>query len=330
MDVRHLRVLLAVVDAGGFSAAATRLHVAQSSLSRTVAELERRVGVRLLERTTRRVHPTAEGEQVIALARHTVAEVDRALAHLDGYLQGSRGSVSLAALPSLAACLLPPVLAEYRRERPDVALTVVDGLARQVEVMVGAGEVDFAVSSRPPDVDRLVSIPIATDRFYALCPPGHAWVGRESVAWAELAGSDFVQFTAQSSIRTLVDDALLAGEVSLGRTTQASSVVSVAGLVAAGAGVTVVPALVGPLTSFSGAHLVPLVEPVLTRQIWVVRDPLRPLSRAALALLEVITGARERGLVLPAGCAWVGRARDAKGEECPTRTTSGLLGDHSG
>ena len=118
--------------------------------------------------------------------------------------------------------------------------------------------------------------------------------------------------------------------MSLGRTTQASSVVSVAGLVAAGAGVTVVPALVGPLTSFSGAHLVPLVEPVLTRQIWVVRDPLRPLSRAALALLEVITGARERGLVLPAGCAWVGRARDAKGEECPTRTTSRLLGDHSG
>lgn len=306
IDVRHLRVLLAVVDAGGFSAAATRLHVAQSSLSRTVAELERRVGVRLLERSTRRVHPTAEGEQVVVLARHTVGEVDRALAHLDGYLRGSRGSVALAALPSLAACLLPPVLAEYRRDRPDVALDVVDALARQIETMVSSGEVDLAVSSRLPGTDRLASAPIATDRFYALCPPGHLWAGREAIAWTELAGIDFVQFTAQSSIRTLVDDALTASAVRLGRTTQASSVVSVAGLVAAGAGVTVVPALVGPLTSFSGAHLVPLVEPVLTRQIWVIRDPLRPLSRAALALLEVITGARERGLVLPVGCAWTG------------------------
>ena len=90
VEVRHLRVLLAVVDSGGFSAASSRLHIAQSSLSRTVAELERRLGVQLLTRTTRRMETTPEGQEVVRLARHTVEEVDRALAHLGGYQTANR------------------------------------------------------------------------------------------------------------------------------------------------------------------------------------------------------------------------------------------------
>ncbi|GAB95459.1 putative LysR family transcriptional regulator [Kineosphaera limosa NBRC 100340] len=79
---------------------------------------------------------------------------------------------------------------------------------------------------------------------------------------------------------------------------------SVAGLVAAGAGVTVVPALVGPLTAFADTVLIELVEPVVTRDTWVIRDPLRPLSPAAAGLLDVITHAQRRGLALPTGCEW--------------------------
>ncbi len=304
VEVRHLRVLVAVVDAGGFSAAATQLRVAQSSLSRTVAELERRLGVQLLNRTTRRVEMTAEGAEVVRLARHTIAEVDRALAHLGGYLDGSRGSVAIAALPSLAACLLPPVIAEFRRERPEVSLRLVDALARQTEEMVADGAVDFGVSRAPSHSPGLASQRIAADRFYALCPGDDPWAARESVAWADLRGRDFVHFTAESSIRTLVDQTAARIGLTYGTVTEASSVVSVAGLVAAGAGVTVVPALVGPLTAFAGTVLVELVEPVVTRDIWVIRDPLRPLSPVAGGLLEVITQAQRHGLTLPMGCEW--------------------------
>lgn len=304
VEVRHLRVLLAVVDAGGFSAASSRLHVAQSSLSRTVAELERRLGVQLLTRTTRRVETTPEGQGVVRLARHTVEEVDRALAHLGGYLDGSRGSVSIAALPSSAACLLPPVIAEFRRQRPEVSLRLIDALAQQTEEMVDDGSVDFAVSSAPSRSGRLASRRIATDRFYALCRMDDPWCERESVTWADVDGRDFVHFTAASSIRTLVDATASRIGLTYGTVTEASSVVSVAGLVAAGAGVTVVPALVGPLTMFAGIKLVELLEPVVTRDIWIIHDPLRPMSPSAKGLLDVIHRAQEHSLSLPPGCAW--------------------------
>src|SRR5688500_11305732 len=124
LTIQQLRVVVAVHDAGSFTAAAETLLLAQSSLSRSVLEVERRLGVPLSDRTTRRLEPTAEGREFVAIARSTVASFDANLRHFAGFLDGQRGRVRVATLPSLAAILLPAIVSAYQSRHPEVELSI--------------------------------------------------------------------------------------------------------------------------------------------------------------------------------------------------------------
>ena len=304
VGIRHLRAVVAVADEAGYSAAAARLHVAQSSLSRTVQDVERRVGVRLFDRTTRSVVPTREGAEFCVLAREVLATHDRALAHFAGFLRGDRGGVSVAVLPSLAASLLPPVLAAYRATHPHVAVEVRDGLSAEVTGLVATGAVDLAIAVADEVPTRLETTTIAEDDFSLLVARGHELAGRDGVAWVDLAGRPFVAFDRASSIRAFTDRTLLDTGVAVGPVTEARNVGSVAGLVGAGLGVSVVPALVLPMMGFADVVAVPLGEPTGRRSVRLLRDPRRPVAPAVAHLVALLHGAAERGLPLPPGARW--------------------------
>ncbi|GAA0975328.1 LysR family transcriptional regulator [Nocardioides aquaticus] len=304
VGIRHLRAVVAVADESGYSAAAARLHTAQSSLSRTVQDVERRIGVRLFERTTRSVVPTREGAEFCLLARGVLAEHDRALAHFEGFLRGERGTVSVAVLPSLAATLLPPVLAAYRAARPDVAVEVRDGLAAEVTALVLSGAVDLALTVADDLPAALQAVTIAEDDYFLLVPARHALATRPAVTWADLGGEPFVAFDHASSIRTFTDRVLVREQVPLGPVTEARNVGSVAGLVGAGLGVSVVPALVLPMTGFADVVAVPLRDPVGRRAVRLLRDPRRPVAPAVAGLVTMLADAATHGIRLPAGARW--------------------------
>lgn len=303
--MRHLRVVIAVSDAGGYTPAARELHVAQSSLSRTVQEVEQRIGVPLFERTTRRVRPTLEGEEFLATARRLVAEFDTALNHFEGYLAGTRGAVSVAALPSLAGSMLPPVLAAFRRGHPEVAVSVKDGFSGEVLDLVVCGEVDLAVSVAARVPATLAVRHIAVDAFAAVLPAGHPLAAEEELRWADLAGQPFVAFERISSIRSYVDQVLAETGTRIGALTEARNIGAVAGLVAAGLGVSAAPSLVLPMMMFADVVVRPLVAPVVERDICLIHDPRRPMSRAALALMQLLLSAGEREIASPPGVRWV-------------------------
>ncbi|MGH3349110.1 MAG: LysR family transcriptional regulator [Nocardioides sp.] len=305
LTLRHLRVALAVADAGGYTPAARELHVAQSSLSRTVQEIEQRIGVPLFDRTTRRVRPTLEGEEFLATARRLVAEFDTALNHFEGYLAGTRGAVSVAALPSLAGSMLPPVLAAFRRGHPEVAVSVKDGFSEEVLDLVVRGEVDLAVSVGAHVPDTLGVRHIAVDAFAAVLPAGHPLAAEEELRWADLAGQPFVAFERISSIRGYVDQVLAETGTRPGPLTEARNIGAVAGLVAAGLGVSAAPSLVLPMMMFADVEVRPLVAPVVERDICLIHDPRRPMSRAARALMQLLVSAGEREISSPPGVRWV-------------------------
>lgn len=305
LTLRHLRVVLAVADAGGYTPAARELHVAQSSLSRTVQEVEQRIGVPLFERTTRRVGPTLEGEEFLATARRLVAEFDTALNHFEGYLAGTRGAVSVAALPSLAGSMLPPVLAEFRRGHPEVAVSVKDGFSGEVLDLVVRGEVDLAVSVAAQVPDTLGVRHIAADAFAAVLPAGHPLAAQEELQWADLEGQPFVAFERISSIRGYVDRVLAETGTRTGALTEARNIGAVAGLVAAGLGLSAAPSLVLPMMMFADVVVRPLVAPVVERDICLIHDPRRPMSRAARGLMQLLLSAGEREIASPPGVRWV-------------------------
>ncbi|SFB28778.1 DNA-binding transcriptional regulator, LysR family [Amycolatopsis marina] len=305
LEMRHLRATVAVADAGSYTAAAREFHVAQSSMSRTVLEVEQRLGVPLFERTTRRVRPTADGEQFLTIARRLLTDFDAALSHFEGYLAGARGAVSIAALPSLAATLLPPVLSAFRGARPEVTVSVRDGLSREVLDHVTEGTVDMAVTVAATVPSTLHARHVAVDRFVCVFPPGHRFGARQNLKWTDLTGKPFVAFDRTSSIRTYVDRTLTEHGIELGPVTEARNIGAVAGLTAAGLGVSVVPGLVLPMMRFAGVEDRPLTEPVVERDICLIHDPGRPLSRTALALMELLVDARSQNLRLPEEVRWV-------------------------
>nr|WP_245866073.1 LysR family transcriptional regulator [Prauserella marina] len=304
IGIRHLRTTVAVADLGGYTAAARELRVAQSSVSRTVLEVERQLGVSLFDRTTRTVRPTADGEQFLAIARRLLADFDTALNHFDGYLAGTRGTVSVAALPSLAGTLLPPVISAFRAERAGVVVTIRDGLSREVLGHVAEGTVDMAVTVAATVPPPLRARRVATDRFACVFPRGHRFAERAELTWADLAAEPFVAFDPTSSIRTYVDRTLSAREVPTGPVTEARNIGAVAGLVGAGLGVSAVPGLVLPMMAFADLDQRPLTGPVVERDLCLIHDPARPLSRPALALMELLASARSQRLRLPPGAEW--------------------------
>jgi LysR family carnitine catabolism transcriptional activator len=315
LTLQQLRVVLAVHEAGSFTVAAKRLLVAQSSLSRTVAEVERRLGTPLFERTTRRLEPTPAGRELAAAARRAVDAVEAELRHVEGYLAGRRGRVRIATLPSLAAILLPGVVSAFRREHPDVEMSIEDALSDEVLQRVRGGLVDLAVtvvSAAPDPLTDLTVTPVATDRFCCVVPPAHRFADRDVLSWRELAGEAFIAFDRTTSIRQHVDASLAAAGVVPRQVVAARNIAAVAGLVAADLGVSVVPGLVLPLMGFAGVRHVILDEPTAHRTMAVVRAAARPLSPIAAAFVAALTDPARARPVLPEQAHWLDPHPDAK------------------
>jgi DNA-binding transcriptional LysR family regulator len=181
IGIAHLRAVVALADLQSFTSAAAALGVSQPNLSRTVAEAERRLGVRLFVRTTRSVDPTGDGLEVAAYGRRILLEFDDGLEQIARFVSGERGTVTIACLPSIAAIFLPPYIVEFRRNHPDVSVHVKDGLRDGVVASVRDGSVDFAVvaaSGRANDQHRRIRLrpahqsPSCATNFVVVDRPG--------------------------------------------------------------------------------------------------------------------------------------------------------------
>lgn len=160
-----LQALVAVAETGSFSRGAAHLDVTQSAVSRSVAELERELGVRLLRRTSQGAHLTPAGERVLERARHILTLLD--LLHDDARASGEiTGTVRIACFRSVATHLLPPLMARTRLAYPQVRLEIHDACLERADVerAVLTGRADFGVGQLPAD-PRLVASPLLTDEY---------------------------------------------------------------------------------------------------------------------------------------------------------------------
>ncbi|SNS57046.1 LysR family transcriptional regulator [Rhodococcoides kyotonense] len=270
LGVQHLRCIAAIAEHESFTEAATALGMVQSSLSRSVAEAERRLDVTLFERTTRKVVVTPDGRAVTEYARQMVSDFDEGLAQISRFVTGDRGTVSMACLPSLAATFLPPYVVRFRRAHPDVQLDIRDGLRRESLDLLFDGTVDIALVSTPSVIPGVLQQTLTTDSFYCALLPTHRLANRTELDWTDLEGEPFIAFGPQSSIAEPVLQALHAAGVTTGPVMHAQNVGAVAGLVAADLGITAVPRMVLPMMVFAGLVHIPLV-PTVERIISLVR-----------------------------------------------------------
>ena len=293
---QQLAAFLRLAQAGSFSEAARLLGVSQPALSRTVQQMEEVIGRRLFDRTTRSVVLTATGQELLPIAARLVAEFDDAFGELARFVAGRRGRVAVAALPSIAAVLLPPVIARYRAERPEVEVAVLDGLSGPVLDEVAEGRADLGLTIRPSPRATLSYRPLLADELGLVCRPDDELAGEGPLPWSVFTGRPFVAMAAASSVRQLTDAAFLQAGLAVPQLYGCAFLGTAGHLVAAGLGITALPRLTLPLLGRTGLVWRRLERPVMRRQMGVLTRVGRSLAPAAQDFLTVLQEeARGRG-----------------------------------
>ena len=293
VTLRQLQAFRQVAEQASFSKAAERIGLSQPALSATIRKLEETLGVRVFDRTTRQVLLTPEGEELLRLATRMVDEFEIVAGDLQDYLARRRGRVVVAALPTAAAVILPPVIARYRADNPGIDIRMHDGLHGAILEQVRSGAADFGITVEPRDTDEFRFERLFADRIVLVCRPDHPLAGRSAVTWAEMAVHPVVAMSRTTSVRQLMDVACAQAGVTIHPLYEASHLATIGGLVGAGSGVAALPSLSLPLLRFAGLSSVPLESPVMERGIGIVLRAGRTASVAARGLLAMLAQHRE-------------------------------------
>lgn len=290
VSTRQLRAFIALLEARNFTRAAAACHLSQPAFSALIGQLEQTLGVRLFDRSTRHVELTAEGQEFDQAARRVLAEFDAALSGMHERAARQRGRVSVALLPSLAADWLPAVLAGFRAQHPGIELQVADVLSEPCIERVRSGQADFALAATRADTPELRAEAFCSDDFHLVCRSDHVLATQRQLRPKDLAAWPFIHLSRTSSVRQYIDAATL--PQALPSVLEVDQLATVAGMVRAGLGISVVPALT--LYQFRSPELAvrPLRWPGLTRQIFLVRRRDRRFSIAAEGFYEWVMARR--------------------------------------
>lgn len=289
LSMRDIDTTLVLGRTLNFRQAAAQLHLSQSALSTQIQRIEDALSVKLFDRTTRTVRLTAAGEVFMQQAAALQVAFRDAIAAVSGIASAEHGQVSVAALPSLAARLLPRVLMAYRQAHPQVALKVRDTLSGPAFDLVRAGEVDFALTAADPQHADLHYVPLMSDSFLLLIPEGHPLAkSRGPLRWADTASAAHVSMVHPSSVRQYTEWAFLQNRIRFTPAFEAEHLTTIVAMVECGFGVAALPEIAAGAVAQNGIVQRPLTGPVAERSIGLVTARNRSLPPAAAALVSML------------------------------------------
>ncbi|GLQ86522.1 LysR family transcriptional regulator [Dyella flagellata] len=277
VNLRQLRVFLAVARQRHFRRAAEHLHLSQPAVSRQVAELEAELGVRLFDRSTREVVPTESGRYLESAIERVLDELEGVLDHVHSEGERRRGKIRIASVPTLSASLMPLCIADCVREYPELTIQLHDQSQTLVLDSVRGGEVDFGLAIEPPEAGEFDSEVIMHDPFCLACRPDHPLAQHKTVSWRKLQGQPLVLLDYSSGSRRLIDQLLQRHGVQANVVQQTGHPHTAFRMVEAGLGVTVTPTLSSPPTTLAVRPLIPTER----RAIMLIHRRQRSLSPLA-------------------------------------------------
>ncbi len=289
MDLRRLRLFLAVVDEGGFTRAAQAEFVSQPSVSQAIRELEEELGTQLFHRVGRGAVLTAAGEALVGPARQALRDIDAARAAVAAVAGLETGHLDLGALPTLAVDPMAPLVGAFRTAHSGVTVQLSDAEGpAELASLVASGDAELGVTVTHAANEGLVSVTLGTQEMLVVLPPGTA-AGGGALPAAELARHPIVATPRGTSTRELLDDAFTAAHVQPQIAVVTAQREAVLPLVLAGAGATLLAEPVAANAARLGAVVVPMRPRVTRRVVAIHRDA--SLSPAARAFLEIAASA---------------------------------------
>lgn len=293
LNLDQLRSFGLVVETGSFSAAAERLGLSQPAVSLQLRQLERRLGVRLVERVGKRAQPTPAGIELLRHAPHIEAAVENAIDALEGHARSVTGRVRLGTGATACLYFLPAVLRGLREHFPELGIVVSTGNTDDQVRKVEENSIDLALVALPAAGRALSVTPVLDDAFVAIGRSDLAPL-KARVGPADLAGLPLVLFEPAANTRKLVDRWFAAEGLQPRPVMELGSVEAMKEMVAAGLGYGIVPRMA---MTGRGAHpelKTSRLAPRMHRTLGLVVRRDKPLGKGLRAVVDAILAAGRR------------------------------------
>jgi LysR family transcriptional activator of glutamate synthase operon len=261
------------------TAAAEQLHIAQPTLTRMLARLERRLGVGLFDRRGRRLSLNTYGRIFYEHARRAQSELDSARRAIDDLTNPAFSEIRLGFLSSFGSTVVPRLIAGFKEASPRVAFTLEEGAAESIGDLVQSGSVDVGVVSPRPQAPTLAWRSLFRQRLGVAVPRGHRLTSAAAVSMTDLTDEPFVAMHPGFGMRRLLDELCAAAQFQPRIVLESANLTTTAGLVAAGLGIS--------LTPIDGSDYAPAVSVLhladadAYRDVGMIWNSSRPLSRPA-------------------------------------------------
>jgi DNA-binding transcriptional LysR family regulator len=283
MEIHQLRYFLAVAEEGNFSRAAAKVRVAQPSLSQQIRKLEAEIGQPLFDRLPRSVVLTEAGRCLLDYARQILASIGDARRCVDELKGKTAGDVAVGAIPTIAPYVLPELVVTFQKHYPDVTLHIVEDVTAVITQRVEAGELDVALASNCQRSPTLRVERLGEEPLLALVPEEHALAKENEITFDDLKSQRFLllheMHCLSQQVHHLLESRRLDPEVALA----GSQLSTIANMVAAGIGVSIVPNMMVNHQATPGCVSLPFAPPVPGRELNFLHNPLRFQSKAAAA-----------------------------------------------
>ena len=241
LNLDQLQTLQDVVSLGSFSAAANKLHLTQPAVSLQIRELEKKLGVRLVERVGKRAYPTAAGAELIIHARKLAQGAEDALAAMRRHREGWLGRVRLGTSVAVCTYLLPPVLAQLRRDHHDLEVVITVDTTEAVVSRILANELDIGIVTMPVKEHSAIEVePLREDPMMAFFSGSERGLPAHATP-RYLAGRDLILNQRSSQTYKIIAQWFEAAGIEPSPIMELGNSEAIKPLIAAGVGVGILP-----------------------------------------------------------------------------------------
>ena len=286
MEIHQLRYFVAVADEGSFSRAAAREHVAQPSLSQQIQKLEAEMDQRLFDRLSRTVVVTEAGKCMLEYARKILVEIAESRRCLDDLKHDVAGRLTIGAIPTMAPYVLPKLIGKFQSRYPKVELEILEDTTESLALRLEQGTLDIAIMSSCQQSPTLEAHSLGKEALFVLLANEHRLASKKKISWSDLKSEKFLLLHEVHCLSAQVCQLLAAHDLRPELALKGAQLATIAQMVATGTGVSVVPQMMVEQGLPGGCVALPFTPPVPTREVNLLRNPLRHETKAAAAFRQ--------------------------------------------
>jgi DNA-binding transcriptional LysR family regulator len=268
-DLTDLRVFVAIAEEGSVTNGAARCHLAPSTASLRLKDLETAVGATLLRRNGRGIELAPAGQVLLSHARRCLAQIEQMKVELLPFAQRLSANLNIYANNNAISSYLADDLSRFFAAYPAARINLKERLSTEIMAAVTQGEADLGVMAVDSRHEALMYWPYRVDRLVLLVPETHTLATRKSVSFSECLGDPFVCLQQSAALQIFLANKAITLGTRMDIRVQMSDYYAIAHLVSAGAGLAVVPRSVLQAIEARGVATIEMIDPWASRELYL-------------------------------------------------------------